>query len=41
MYKQFYQVDGFLPYNASSYVKRDADEKLFNYLLLIVLKLSS
>ena len=32
MSKQFYQVGGSLPANSKSYIKRDADENLYNYL---------
>jgi len=32
MEQQFYQVGGSLPANAKSYIKRDADAKLYNYL---------
>ena len=32
MRQQFYQVGGSLPANAKSYIKREADEKLYNYL---------
>ena len=33
MAQQFYQVGGSLPANAPSYIKRDADEQLYNYLI--------